>query len=238
MCNPENKGKILMWLSIGLVLVCPILFSLPAFCDWFDLSGKGPIGDALGGMTAPIIGLANVILLYWTLREQVRINREQRKFNDANRVMNMSMQVTQRADELHFGYSSNHGIMIGKGLSSIQLLDRSIANIGIAEEEFELLFEKVQQLDNMTTLLYLTLTDKSLSLDENEKKIMLESLKTYLVKFSFFYSLILESRIVILPNAERKKQNSIDILARNASKVKELKSLVDDRISFCDNYQK
>lgn len=236
MCKPENKGAVLVLLSIGLVLLCPIMFSLPAICDMFNLSDKGPIGDALGGMTAPIIGLANVILLYWTLREQVRINREQRKFNDANRVMNMSMQIAQRADELHFGYSSNQGVMIGKGLSSIQLLDRSIANIGIAEEEFELLLEKVRQLDTMTTLLYLTLTDESLSLDINEKKLMLESLKTYLEKYSFFYGLILESRIVILPHAGIQKQNSLFSLSRYASEVKLLKKQVDTRIVICNNY--
>lgn len=42
-----------------------------------DFTEKGEIGDTIAGTTAPIIGLVNAILLYFTLREQYRFNEHQ-----------------------------------------------------------------------------------------------------------------------------------------------------------------
>jgi len=40
-------------------------------------TGKGEIGDTIGGLTGPLIGILNAILLWWTLRVQNRHNSEQ-----------------------------------------------------------------------------------------------------------------------------------------------------------------
>ncbi len=52
------------------IIVFPWLLSLPAFCKFFDLSDGGPIGDVIGGTTAPIIGAVSIILLVLTLKTQ------------------------------------------------------------------------------------------------------------------------------------------------------------------------
>lgn len=39
----------------------------------------GEIGDTIGGLTAPVIGLLNAVLLYLTLREQFEFNEKQKK---------------------------------------------------------------------------------------------------------------------------------------------------------------
>lgn len=236
--NTEKKGDILIGVTIVFVLVGPVLFSLPAMCDLFSLSDKGTIGDALGGITAPIIGLASIILLYWTLREQIRINIEQKKFNDVNRVLSMSSQITRMADDLRFGFSNEQGIVVGHGLSSIQILDHNKTNVGIAAEEFEQLFEKIQQLDNATTLLFLTLKDRSLSLDMNERQLMVDNLKSFLEKYSLFYGLVINSKIFVFPVINRHSSFDDDPLKKYLVPAKKLKNRVDNRIFLCNNMSK
>lgn len=52
------------------ILFFPLLLSLPASYALFDLSSGGPIGDVIGGTTAPIIGVVSIILLVLTLKTQ------------------------------------------------------------------------------------------------------------------------------------------------------------------------
>lgn len=77
----ESKSeywKEYLWLTIGLILllvVLPLYVYLVSFKDWgFDLTDKGTIGDAIGGITAPIIGTIGAILVYLSFRSQVKAN--------------------------------------------------------------------------------------------------------------------------------------------------------------------
>lgn len=49
--------------------ICPILFT-QSFDGFAKFSDTGQIGDTIGGLTAPIIGILNALLLWWTLRKQ------------------------------------------------------------------------------------------------------------------------------------------------------------------------
>lgn len=54
------------------------LFAKPAFWSSWELGEMaGNIGDAIGGMTAPIIGLVTVALIYMTFHDQQRFIKEQ-----------------------------------------------------------------------------------------------------------------------------------------------------------------
>lgn len=67
------------WLVFGLFLLAialPFYIYFVSYKDWgFDLTGKGTIGDAIGGITAPIIGIIGAILVYLSFRSQVRANQ-------------------------------------------------------------------------------------------------------------------------------------------------------------------
>ena len=67
------------WLLIGLFLLgiaLPVYIYLVSFKDWgFDLTDKGTLGDAIGGITAPIIGIIGAMLVYLSFRAQVRANQ-------------------------------------------------------------------------------------------------------------------------------------------------------------------
>lgn len=65
----KNISTILVMSGIAIV-VFPWLLSLPAFIPCMDISRGGTIGDAIGGTTAPIIGVLSIILLVLTLKAQ------------------------------------------------------------------------------------------------------------------------------------------------------------------------
>lgn len=75
-----------IWLiGTGLILVLvvvPILVTLPAIDPIFRLSGYGEIGDLIGGSTAPIVGLVGAYLLYLALSEQREANKIAREDSD------------------------------------------------------------------------------------------------------------------------------------------------------------
>ena len=65
----RNISTILVISGIA-IFVFPWLLSLPAFDSLFDISRGGPVGDVIGGTTAPIIGALSVVLLVLTLKAQ------------------------------------------------------------------------------------------------------------------------------------------------------------------------
>ena len=50
------------------------MYTRPIFGDEVIFDHIGEIGDTIGGLTAPVIGLLNAVLLYLTLREQFEFN--------------------------------------------------------------------------------------------------------------------------------------------------------------------
>lgn len=57
-----------LWLIIG-----PALLVLPS--TFFDFRETGQIGDTIGGITAPIVGLASAILIYLSFSAQIKANK-------------------------------------------------------------------------------------------------------------------------------------------------------------------
>lgn len=71
------------------VLLITIAYCIPKFFIWNILgyenwniySETGTIGDTFGGLSAPFIGILNVILLIWTLYQQIEFEKKQDIFN-------------------------------------------------------------------------------------------------------------------------------------------------------------
>jgi hypothetical protein len=66
---PGNVVAILVVTSL-LVLLLPILLIRGSWWSAMDFSSTGQIGDTIGGITAPLIGLLGTVLLYITIRLQ------------------------------------------------------------------------------------------------------------------------------------------------------------------------
>jgi hypothetical protein len=79
-----NKYGVFFTITLFAILafISPFLFT--RHVDGFlDFSDTGEIGDTIGGLTAPFIGLLNAVLLWWTLRKQ-RDSFRQERMNDEN----------------------------------------------------------------------------------------------------------------------------------------------------------
>jgi len=64
-------------LSIVLAICFPIVLIKLSTFTW--LSGKGDIGNAIGGITAPFVGLIGAILVYLSFEQQIEGNKIQRE---------------------------------------------------------------------------------------------------------------------------------------------------------------
>lgn len=71
----QNNDKTAIWtiiIAVVLVFISPFIFS--QFKSGISFIGKGEIGDTIGGITSPIIGIMGAILVYLALKEQVKAN--------------------------------------------------------------------------------------------------------------------------------------------------------------------
>lgn len=75
----------IVWVFLGfiiIVIILPRLFIGTSRIGFLDNLKPNEIGDAIGGMTAPIIGLFSALLVYLAFREQKKANDELIKFNE------------------------------------------------------------------------------------------------------------------------------------------------------------
>ncbi|WP_283687379.1 putative phage abortive infection protein [Dysgonomonas sp. Marseille-Q5470] len=70
---------IIALVGIVVTLLAPILFTRGL--TQYDFTETGEIGDTIGGITAPIIGILSVIFLIWTLWEQIDFNKKQKNIS-------------------------------------------------------------------------------------------------------------------------------------------------------------
>ncbi len=62
-----------------LTFIAPYVFTAKTFCDRFDFTETGNIGDTIGGITSPIVGLVGAALLVWSIYLQYLANKRQDK---------------------------------------------------------------------------------------------------------------------------------------------------------------
>jgi hypothetical protein len=84
----KTKFQHIIVLCIIFIFATLVVLTSNSFCEWFDFSVTVSIGDAFTGITAPFIGVLSIWLLYCTLCEQQKFNKEQRKVNKEQREVN------------------------------------------------------------------------------------------------------------------------------------------------------
>lgn len=68
-------------ITIGVCFLSIWIFSLPAIWESWDLSNKGQIGDTIGGITSPIIGVFGTVLLYLSFKAQRDSISDEKEWN-------------------------------------------------------------------------------------------------------------------------------------------------------------
>lgn len=180
--------KILIILCIILVVISPALFSLPALCSFFDFSNTGEVGSTIGGITQPFIGVLSILLLYITLTEQIKINKENQQFNIKNRdnndlqiIMSLQDKISKQMRNTEWNYFEDYKI---KGIRNI----KNLFNHGFTttEEQINLFLEDVDSILNDIKI-FEVLIDNSY-IYSNIKIIFLANLKDILIDLKSFYN--------------------------------------------------
>lgn len=229
---------LLLWIGIGGIFIGPWLLTRAyvGYWDFFDFSQSGSVGDTIGGITTPIVGLVSILLLWWTLRAQMDfnakqdiINNEQKRFNDASRILAMQAQIMQLDENIRFGYSTSDRTHEGKGCSSLRILQKGTpAKVTIPYEALLALIEKVHMLDVSVCSLINVAKDSDLTVEE--KKSTLPIALIYLDSIIQFYEMagskhidyilpinVVDNELIGLPSAQAKLEK---ITQRYAEKVK------------------
>lgn len=178
------------------ILVTPVIFTQPSFLGWncFDFSDKGSIGDTIGGITAPFVGLLSIILLAWTLYEQVQINREQKKYNDTSRIIAVLSHIQNMDDNLLFLYSTPRSLCEGKGLASFGIFNSN----GRSDILFS--FEEVLMIEKKTTIILTALSSllsiiKDSNLEVEDQSSYHSIIRNYLTSLYAFYHAVEKQEI-------------------------------------------
>lgn len=224
-------GWFVLFLLVVFIAASPFLFTRSAIWRDLDFSGTGSIGDTIGGITAPFVGLLSAGLLVWTLYEQIKINREQKSFNDTSRVITILSHVQQIDDSIFFLFSSPSSISEGRGLSSLKNLDSySGGDAWIAFEEVVLVEHKVELIASAIISLCVVIEDSFMGKQDQDAYREIAAL--YLGQLESFYDLVVQDRIQFLfPKGDEepfksKKEKLKNRAKQMLGKVKTSQSLI------------
>lgn len=150
------------------VLLITIAYCIPKFFIWNILGYEnwniynetGTIGDTFGGLSAPFIGILNVILLIWTLYQQIEFEKKQDIFN-RNQISNQKeeqfksvfFQLIQRQHDM---YKEIEGTFLSRFMreylsSSQHKTVSGIVYFKIAKHELKTVFDVLEEKDSVDT---------------------------------------------------------------------------------------
>lgn len=102
----------------GIIFLFGFTIIATQFHIWFDFSNTGQIGDTIGGLTTPIIGIFSGLLIYLSFRAQIKANYivqeqidRQKKEEDEKREINYQMVIFTEIKESirSFSYIDDKG---------------------------------------------------------------------------------------------------------------------------------
>jgi hypothetical protein len=190
-----------LWLiptiSIVLAFIGVFIFTLPALSNRFNFLNTGPIGDTIGGITAPIFNLISGVIIFYSFREQLRANRIQsdalksenirsNQLREYERIVDLLEELKFELDNLkisirHIRFNDS-STLVFSGVKALEYLDNNFPEFNknpISKVHKELL-------DRVVDFLYLMssigafIRDYDATGDTNAKKvIILKYLHTY-----------------------------------------------------------
>lgn len=107
----DKNVKWILWIGAPVLILMPILTTQ---LDWFfDFTNTGNIGDTIGGVTAPVIGVVSALLIYFSFRAQINSNRlilnqmdiqslEDRERRDKNHLMEIYYHLRNSIDNFQY----------------------------------------------------------------------------------------------------------------------------------------
>lgn len=100
MKNASTTLKIFVFGGLALLALPIILTKFPI--SFFDFTETGQIGDTIGGITAPFVGLLGAYLVYQAFKAQIAANEAQR---DANNIQIAANKVQAKNNDFAVAFS-------------------------------------------------------------------------------------------------------------------------------------
>jgi len=153
----ESKEPLipLIILIIGVILtfVAPSILTLPSVKQCWNFTETGNIGDTVGGITSPIVGLVGAVLLFWSIYLQYNANKRQDKairdqFN-MSLLQDMLMPILNYFPNEESQYSEERS----KIESLAKLADDKISN-PVIKEYADIFFHQINFLSTQFELLF------------------------------------------------------------------------------------
>lgn len=97
----KKEKSAISYIVISIILTVIFPFILTHYTSMFGLaSTPGEVGDTIGGVTSPLIGLLSAVLVYMTLNEQIKANALlSRQINHDNRIKQI-LELLKTANEI------------------------------------------------------------------------------------------------------------------------------------------
>jgi hypothetical protein len=232
----ENKkdniiDKKFVLLIIGFILflfLVVLLFTRPSLPWTIKLSDKGTIGDAIGGITGPIINLLSVILLYISFKTQISANTiqrnqliEEKDFNTKSNNFSSLMTVFQSLKD-------DYNNLTNKNLKGEDVYGKAAIN-SFVNNKFSKATTKPQlesiKNSNLVKDLLFVINEYSIILDKIDKSNLEEDDRNLILKLVLnFYNTKLNFQVDILIELCSEKE----IMTHFKSKLQECRNLTKD----------
>jgi len=115
--------------SVAVIVLCffsVFLFTLPTFINQLNVTDKSNIGSAIGGITAPVIGIVSAILLYLALTKQIESNNEQRLKNESDIIFLLINQLNDELAQFYHTFSQGEKEFRYTGIEGLNKFIKSI----------------------------------------------------------------------------------------------------------------
>jgi len=138
---------IIIGFALFIIFILPSLYTCPSISIG-DFNATGQIGDTIGGITAPFIGLINIVLLIWTLNEQLIFNKRQIKLQKEEQFKSTFFQMLETQREL---LNETRGRFLSRSMRDAETIDGMVKGVEyfrIACMELKLLFQVFESSDD------------------------------------------------------------------------------------------
>lgn len=174
-----KRFYLVLILFIGLTIFLPFLLTRQTFVG-IGFSNTGEIGDTIGGLTAPAIGILSIYLLYKTLMAQI-------KSNDVNQILAHYNHINQNIELLKFRsvnlgkateYSGSEAIL--RALDQESIIKEYIIDYPFANH----VFSELSLISSQYKILILLIEGSQLS-ESEQKNYLLFCISLYKTKLEY-----------------------------------------------------
>ncbi len=141
--------------AVVIILLCfisVIVFTLPSFFKMLDLTTKSNIGSAMGGITAPVIGVISSILLYLALTRQTESNVDQRIKNESDIIFLLLNQLDSEIAGFYYKYKQGKEEFKYHGIEAINDFSNEF-RYGYSLKDFHFTFKHFFQANQLLLLI-------------------------------------------------------------------------------------